>query len=423
MRAAFFMLGGLALGFAAGMLLSAADHPAVGWFVALVEPVGTLFVNAIRMTVIPLIVSKLVVAVASTSDERAMKRIGGGAGILFVGTVALAAAFGAVVSSFALPYLRIDGSAGALLRAAGGATAGMATTGGAAGAAARGALPSLSQFFVGLVPANPFKALADGALLPLVVFALGLGFALTRVPPGPRDVVVRIFQAVADAMVVIIRWVLKAAPLGVFALAVPLASRLGFGAVGALAFYIALVAATCVAFAAVVLYPAAVLLGRVPLRQFARALAPVQAIAFSSRSSLATLPVMVEQGKNALKLPEAVTAFFLPVAAALFRGGSAIGTTIGALFLAHLYGVSLGPSGVAIVALTAVVTMFGSPGVPSGAVLIIVPILASAGVPVEGIGILLGVDTLPDMFRTTTNVTATMSGATVLGRLAGSDAS
>ena len=375
------------------------------------------------MTVIPLIVSKLVVAVASTSDERAMKRIGGGAGILFVGTVALAAAFGAVVSSFALPYLRIDGSAGALLRAAGrgdcryGDYRRSRRRGGARRAAEP--LPVLRR----PRSANPFKALADGALLPLVVFALGLGFALTRVPPGPRDVVVRIFQAVADAMVVIIRWVLKAAPLGVFALAVPLASRLGFGAVGALAFYIALVAATCVAFAAVVLYPAAVLLGRVPLRQFARALAPVQAIAFSSRSSLATLPVMVEQGKNALKLPEAVTAFFLPVAAALFRGGSAIGTTIGALFLAHLYGVSLGPSGVAIVALTAVVTMFGSPGVPSGAVLIIVPILASAGVPVEGIGILLGVDTLPDMFRTTTNVTATMSGATVLGRLAGSDAS
>jgi Na+/H+-dicarboxylate symporter len=142
----------------------------------------------------------------------------------------------------------------------------------------------------------------------------------------------------------------------------------------------------------------------------------VQTLAFSSRSSLACLPVMVEQARDTLKLPESVTALFLPVAAALFRAGSAIGTTIGALFLARLYDVPLSNTEVALVAVTAVLTMFGSPGVPSGAVIVIVPILVSAGVPVGGIGILLAVDTLPDMFRTTTNVTATMAGATVLAR-------
>jgi proton glutamate symport protein len=254
-------------------------------------------------------------------------------------------------------------------------------------------------------------------LLPLVVFALALGFGLSRTAPARRETAVRLFEGIADAMVVLIRWVMRVAPIGVFALAVPLAARMGLGALGALVFYITLVAVVTVAFALLLLYPAAVFAGRVPLAQFARACAPVQTLAFSSRSSLACLPVMVEQARDTLKLPESITALFLPVAAAaLFRAGSAIGTTIGALFLARLYEVPLSAAEVAFVAVTAVLTMFGSPGVPSGAVIVIVPILASAGVPVEGIGILLAVDTLPDMFRTTTNVTATMAGATVLAR-------
>jgi Na+/H+-dicarboxylate symporter len=405
------MIAALALGLAVGTVLATTSRPAAGFLTALIEPLGLLFVNAIRMTVIPLVVAKLVVAVASAADDRALKRVGTGALVLFVGTVGLAASFGAVSARLALPYLHAGTAA---------ASMGAANPGGAAGVAAgTRELPDFAQFLVGLVPPNPFKAASDGGLLPLVVFALALGFALSRVQAPSREAVVRFFQGMADAMIVLIGWVMRAAPVGVFALAVPLAVRMGLGALGAVAFYIALVAAVTVAFALVLLYPAAVLGGGVPLARFARACAPVQALAFSSRSSLACLPVMVEQARDTLKLPDAVTALFLPVAAAMFRAGSAIGTTIGALFLAHLYGVPLTAMETAVVAVTAVLTMFGSPGVPSGAVVIIVPILASAGVPVEGIGILLAVDTLPDMFRTTTNVTATMAGAAVLGRFVG----
>jgi len=408
-RSALQMIAALVLGLAAGAVIAAAKYPAANALASAVEPVGLLFVNAIRMTVIPLIMAKVIVAVASATDERALRRLGAGAVVLFVGTVGLAAAFGATASYVALPHLGVG--------AGGSSMAALADRAAAGGAAATPKeLPDLAQFLVSLVPANPFKAAADGTLLPLIVFALAFGFALTRVATPAREAVLRVFQGVADAMVVLIKWVMRAAPVGVFALSVPLAVHMGLAALGAVAFYVGLVAVISMAFALVVLYPAAVLVGRVPLARFARACAPVQALAFSSRSSLACLPVMIEQCRDRLKLPEPVAAFFLPVAAALFRGGSAIGTTIGALFLAHLYGVALSPIEVVFVALTAVVTMFGSPGVPSGAVIVIVPILASAGVPVEGVGILLGVDTLPDMFRTTTNVTATMAGASVLGR-------
>lgn len=410
MRAALLTLAGLVGGLAAGIVLSFWGEPLSGWIVGIAKPIGTVFVNAIRMTVIPLIMAKLIVSVASASDEGALKRVGGGAAVLFVGTVVAAATVGASAARLALPYLHLDSGVTSLLQ-------GSATDSGPATGAAR-ELPNLGQWLVGLVPPNPFQAASDGTLLPLIVFALSLGLALSRVNEAARAAVVGMMQGVADAMIVIVKWVLRFAPLGVLALALPLAVRLGLGAAGAVAFYVALVAVTCLAFALLVLYPAAVILGGVSLGRFARACVPAQAIAFSSRSSLASLPVMIEQGRDALRLPEVVTAFFMPVAAAMFRCGSAIGTTIGALFLAHLYGVVLTPPEVAAVVVTAVLTMFGSPGVPSGAVIVIVPILASAGVPVEGIGILLGVDTLPDMFRTTTNITANMSVATILSRFA-----
>ena len=409
MKPALQMIAALVLGLATGSIIAALGRTQAAFLTALVEPLGLLFINAIRMTVIPLVVAKLVVAVASAADDRALGRVGAGAAVLVVGTVGVAAAFAALASRLALPFLDAGGAAASL---------GAVADQGQAGAVERAAkaAPDLGQFLVSLVPANPFGAASEGQLLPLIVFALALGFGLSRTAAAARETAVRLFEAIADAMVFLIRWVMRVAPVGVFALAVPLAARTGLGALGAVVFYITLVAAVTVAFALLLLYPAAVFAGRVPLAGFARACAPVQTLAFSSRSSLACLPVMVEQARDTLKLPESVTALFLPVASALFRAGSAIGTTIGALFLARLYEVPLTATEVAFVAVTAALTMFGSPGVPSGSVIMIVPILASAGVPVEGIGILLAVDTLPDMFRTTTNVTATMAGATVLAR-------
>lgn len=412
MKSALQMIAALVLGLAAGAVIAATGHPAGGVFVSAVEPFGLLFVAAIRMTVMPLITAKVVVAVASATDDRALKRLGASSVVIFLSTVGLAAAIGASISYLTLPWLGV----------ATGPQTMTAFTDTAAAALPAKQAPDFARFLVSLVPANPFKSAVDDALLPLVVFAVAFGFALTRVATPAGQTVLRLFQGIGDAMVVLIKWIMRAAPLGIFALSIPLAARMGLAALGAVAFYVGLVAVVSAAFALLVLYPAAVLVGRVPLPRFARACAPIQALAFSSRSSLACLPVMVEQSREQLKLPEPVIAFFLPVAAAMFRAGSAIGTTIGALFLAHLYGVHLSPVEVVLVALTAVMTMFGSPGVPSGAVVVIVPILASAGVPVEGVGILLGVDTLPDMFRTTTNVTATMAGAVVVGRVVSSGA-
>ena len=406
MSAAIRILVGLVAGLAVGAAISAADQPTLRLVIPFLEPVGQLFINAIRMTVIPLIISKLIVGIASAADGSTIRSLGISSVIFFVVTLFIAATFGVVVGSALLEFVAIDPTVAASLRGP--------ATGSAAPAGAD--LPSFGQWLVALIPPNPFNAAAEGAMLPLIVFAIAFGVSLMHVPRGSREVMVGLLQTMADAMLILVRWILVFAPIGVFALAVPLAARMGLAAAGALAYYVMLVGATCTAFAFLVLYPAATVLGRVPLLQFARASAPAQALAFSSRSSVATLPVMIEQGKR-LGLRDDVIGFFLPLAVATFRGGSVIGTTIGALFVARLYGISLEFVQLATMIPVAVAATIGSPGVPSGAVLMIAPVLLAAGVPPEGFGILLGVDTIPDMFRTTTNITANMTGAVTTNRL------
>jgi Na+/H+-dicarboxylate symporter len=215
---------------------------------------------------------------------------------------------------------------------------------------------------------------------------------------------------------VLVRAILVVAPLGVFALAVSVAAKLGLAAAGALATYVVLVVGITVAFCVFVLYPSAVIFGGVSLRAFARAALPAQAVAFSSRSSLAALPAMLESARDRLSLSTPFASFFFPRAVTLFRCGGAIGQVIGALFVAKLYGVALGPGQLAAIAVTTVVTTFSIPGVPGASIIMIVPVLLTAGVPAEGVGLLLAVDTIPDMFRTTTNVTGDMTAAVIIAR-------
>jgi Na+/H+-dicarboxylate symporter len=327
---------------------------------------------------------------------------------LFVAVLLAAAVFAALLGPPLLALVSIPPDAAAALRAS------AVASGGAGEGGAR--LPTWSQWLTELVPTNPVRAAADGAMLPLIVFALALGVALLRVEPGRRRAVVAFFDGIFDAMLVLVRWVLLLAPVGVFALALPLAFTMGIAAAGALGSYVVLVSLLSVAFSLLVLYPAAVVLGGVPPRRFARAAAPAQAVALSSRSSLASLPAMMESAAKELALPAEITGFLLPLAASVFRAGAGIGVTIGVLFLARLYDVPLGAAQLATIVVTVVLTSFSVPGIPGGSIIVMLPALAAAGIPEAGIGLLLGIDTIPDMFRTATNVTGHMTAATIVGR-------
>jgi len=404
LRVLIGLLGGLAVGIA----VSAAGSPWLGVVPALVEPIGILFVNAIRMAVIPLVVASLVVGVASMGHMRKVGSLGGRALALFVVFVTAATVFGAALAYPLLARMTIDPSV-ALALGAGGSGAGRA-----AAESARH-LPSISEWITELVPVNAFKAASDGAILPLIVFALGLGLALTALSAERRQPVVGVFQGLADAMLVLVGWVLKITPLGVFALAVPLAARMGLAAAGALLSYIVLLSAISGAFI-VLLYPVAVFVGGAHFAAFVRGAAPCQAVAFTSRSSLAALPAAIEGVRTELRLADEVSSFFLPLAASMFRVGGAIAQVVSVLFLARLYGVDLSAAQLATVVLTVIPTSFSIPGIPGGAIIVMAPVLASVGLPVEGIGIILGVDTISDMFRTTANVTGWLAVGTIVGR-------
>jgi len=399
----------LVAGFGVGLLLAGWDAPTAQTLIRAIEPIGTIFINAIRMTVIPLVVGSLIVGVNAAPDPRAVGRIGARALVLFVVVVTIAAAFGVLLGPPLFALFTLDPAAVESLRASA-ASAGDAT------AESAKAIPSVAQWVVSLVPVNPVKAAADGAMLPLIVFSVVFAAALMRVVAERRTAVLRFFEGVTDASLVLVRAILEFAPLGVFALVVPLAARMGLAAAGALIGYIVIVSALCVVFMGLVLYPAAVILGRVSLREFALATLPAQGIAFSSRSSLAALPAMLESVTDRLKLPPAMGNFFIPLAASMFRAGAGIGQTVGVIFIAKLYGVDLGAAQLMTIAVTSVITSFSVPGIPGGSIVVMVPILMAAGIPIEGVGILLGVDTIPDMFRTATNVTGHMSAATILSR-------
>ena len=322
LRVAIGLGAGLLLGFA----VSSSNSPWLMRIPLFLDPIGAMFVNAIRVAVIPLIVSSLIVGVAASGDDaRKISRLGGRALALILSTLLVAALFALAVASLLFARLHIDKTVVARLNESV-----------AMHEIAQASPPSFAQWLSDLVPTNVFKAAADGALLPLIVVSVAFGLALTQVERERRATVVQFFHGIADAFLVLVSYVVKLAPIGVFVLAVPLAARMGAAAAGALVSYIAILSAAIAAFTVLILYPAAMLWGRVPLSRFTKAAAPAQAVAFSSRSSLAALPAAYEGARAGLALPEDIYNLFLPLAASMFKVGAPMVQIVGVLFLAKM---------------------------------------------------------------------------------------
>ena len=394
-------IGALVAGIGLGILASTSESPLLLAMVRFVEPVGTIFVNAIRMAVIPLVVASLIAGIVSIGDERSLTRLGVRSLVVFLGLALSAAVCAAIVAAPVLARVDIDASMVEGLRPQSAATA--------------TAAPGVAQWFIDLVPANPIRSAADGAMLPLIVFTIGFGAALTKVSAERRTGVVNFFTGLADAMMVLIRWVIALAPIGVFALAAPLGARMGVSAAGALVSYILLAAILTLAVLAGLVYPVTVVAGRVPLGRLVKSCAPAQAVALSSRSTMASLPAMIDAAKT-LGVPGHVIAFVVPLAASMLRVGSAVGQTVAVLFAARLFNVEISPLHLAVIVVVTVLTTFTVPGIPGGSIVVMVPILLAANVPADAVGILLGADVIPDMFRTLANVTGGVAAAAIVGR-------
>lgn len=405
MRFTLVVLTALIAGLAAGAGATASGSTALLGLVHGIEPLGTLWTNAIRMTVIPLVVALVVTGVAGLADVKRVGRLGGRALVAFMVLLVAGGLFTVLVAPLSLNFMTIAPQVAADLRASAAATGGGAQQ-----------MPTLIQRILDMVPVNPVRAAADGAMLPLVVFSVAFALALTRLDANRQDAVLRPFRALVDAMLILVGWVLAAAPVGIFALALGLGARMGAAAAGVLLHYMLTLSAVLAVFT-VALYPVARLFG-VPVRRFAAAVAPAQAVAFSTRSSLAALPALIAGARDRLQASETATGFVLPFAVSVFRVNVPIAWVVGAIFLGKLYGVPVGLPELLEMVLISTLISFSVPGIPSASLFLLAPVLVDMGLPAEGAGILIAVDAIPDMFKTTANVTGHLTAAVTVDRLA-----
>jgi proton glutamate symport protein len=398
-RAPLYALGALALGLVAGSVLLATGSETGIRIARFIEPVGTMWVNAIRMTVIPLIVSSLIVAIAAAGPGMA-KHLGLRAVAVFFGLLVMAAIITGLGAPLVFEYLTIDPEASRLIRAS-------------AAPVNAPELPTLTSWFVSLIPANPIKAAADGAMLPLVIFTIAFGLAVGMLDDHVRTPVVDLFNGIAAASTVMVRWILVIAPLGVFALALALATRVGTGIFGAVGFYLVAHAGFCV-IVTLALYVIVVGSRRASLRLFARAALPGQVVAASTRASMAALPANLAAADEILRLPRTVSAFTLPIAVSLLRLNQPVSWLVMALFAAKLYGVPLSGATMFAIVLTSVLMSFSVPGIPSGSLFVVAPFFVSYGIPAEAVGVLIALDIIPDFFKTPLNVTAHLAATALI---------
>ena len=387
----------LSVGLALGMSIATRG---ASQFVGMADVIGTLWTNAIRMTVIPLVTALTIASVATTGATADLRRAMGRAFSVFVVLLVSGGVLALVIGEIAFADFALPADVAERVRAS------------ATSAGATPALPTLSQRIIETIPSNPIRSAADGALLPLVVFALTIGFALKRVAVDRRDAVINFCRGISDALLVVVGWVVAVAPVGVFALAFALGARLGISSLGALARYIGTLSLVLIIFTAL-LYPVVMLLGHVPLRRFFAAAAPSQALAAGSRSSLSALPMMISAAREKLGLDAAASGFVLPLAVSIFRVNVPIAWVIGVIFLGKVYGVDISVGTVAMVILTSTLLSFSVPGIPSGSLFILAPVLVDLGLPAQAVGILIAVDVIPDIFKTTANVTAHLTAATL----------
>jgi len=385
----------LVAGFVAGIVLRGTQIP------RFIEPLGTVWINAIRMPVLPLIVTMLIASIAGSKDTRQIGALGGRTLAVMIVLLSVFALIMTPLATMLLGGLTFDPASTAGLREAARFDPALLQQ------------VSLREWLLSLVPNNPVRAAADGALLPLVIFSLAYGMALSRVSDGIRETHVRFCQGVADAMATIIRWVVLVAPVGVFALALSVGARLGAAAAGAIIVYI-LACVVCLAVAIAILYLITTRVGGVPLRVLGPALLPAQTIAFTSRSSLAALPVLLTDAQSRLGLSASVAGFVLPLCASIFKLNSPITWPLGAVLVSQLYGVDFGGTNLIIFAIGSVILSLTVPGIPSGGFFVQAPLYLAVGLPPEGLGILIAVDFIPDLFKTLLNLTSYASTAIIV---------
>lgn len=377
------------------------------WLVDGADVIGSMWLNALRMTVIPLVFTLLVVGIAKAASMARAGRMTARAIGFMIFILWCSAAMAAIVTPALLELFPLNSDAAAALRSALG------------DAAAPGEVPPFTEFLRALIPTNVISAAAEDAVLPLMIFALVFAFAITKLPDEQRIMLDRLFNALADTLLIIIKWVLVLAPLGVFALALGVGAKAGVAAFGALLHYVLIVSAV-----GAVIWIFSYVLTFVGARRgpiaFFRASAPAQAVAISTQSSLASLPAMVS-GVKTMGVGERSADVVLPISVALFRATGPCMNLAVAIYVAHLLGIELSMSALSIGVVVAAITTMGAVSLPGSISFItsIAPINIAMGLPIEPLVLLLAIETFPDIMRTVANVSMDMSVTATIARREG----
>ncbi|MDN3555768.1 dicarboxylate/amino acid:cation symporter [Halomonas maura] len=384
------ILAGLVLGVLAGALL--------GEDASVFKPIGDIFINAIKMLIVPLVFSTLVVGITAMRDPQKMGRIGARTIALYLVTTAFAIAIGLLASWVFQPGVGLEMSF-------------------ESGVEAKQA-PSLVEILVGLVPQNPIDALASGNILQIIVFAIGLGISLTLI--GDKgEPVVRVFESFAEAMVKLTNLVMALAPFGVFGLIAHVAGSYGLEVLLPLAKVIGVAYLASVLHVLLVYSGLLALLGRLNPVRYLQGILDALVVAYSSASSSGTLPVSLRCAKDNLGVSEGVAGFVLPVGATINMDGTAIYQGVVAVFIAQLLGVDLSLMDYGMIIVTGTLASIGTAGVPGAGLVMLSIVMAQIGLPLEAIAVIAGIDRILDMARTSVNVAGDLMVTTLVGKSEG----
>ena len=406
------ILIGLVAGAGIGLVANVANIAWLRETLTALEPVGTAFIRLITMIVVPLVFASLLVGTASLGDIRKLGRIGSKTIVYYILTTTIAVTIGLALGNLFSPGSSVDPATRDQLAAR--------FEGEAQGKMEIAAeSPSVTDVLLGIIPRNPVQAAADFELLPLIFFAIIFGAAVSLVPDEQRKSVLLFFEGVNSASMLIIAWVMKLAPYAVFALIAAVVAQFGIDLLRSLLLYSLVVVfglllhmfgtlALMVRFAAKMS----------PISFYKRIIA-VPVFAFSTSSSSATLPVTMGAAESKLGVPKQVSSFVLPLGATINMDGTALYQAIAVLFIAQIYGIPLDLGAQLTIVLTATLASIGTAGVPSAGIIMLIVVLQSVGLgdKVEaGIALILGVDRILDMLRTSVNVTGDLSCAAFIAR-------
>lgn len=412
---------GLVLGLVFGLVVIKTDIPN-SFTLDFIKPIGTIFINALKMIAVPLVLSSLIVGVSNLGDVSKLSRIGGKTIAIYICTTVLAVTIGLVLVNVFQPGTSLPTATRENLMSMYQSDAGSKV-----GQAAEIKEQSPLQPVIDIVPENIFAATTDNsAMLQVVFFALIVGVALLKVPKSKADPIIVFFDGFNDVIIQIVNFIMMVAPYGVFALMASLIVEIaGNNPDSALQLLLALLKYSLVVLGGLFLmvfavYPSILAaFTKVPYKDFFKAIRPAQLLAFTTSSSSATLPVTMKQTEEEIGVSENISSFVLPLGATVNMDGTSLYQGVAAVFIAQALGMDLTWTQQLMIVLTATLASIGSAGVPGAGLIMLIIVLESIQVPAAGIALIIAPDRILDMFRTVVNVTGDVVVCTVVASTEG----